>query len=161
MTVRLRTVAESDLPTFFEQQREPAAIRMAAFPSRDWAAFQSHWNGILSDESVATRTILHAGEVAGHIVSFVQSGDREVGYWLGQSYWGQGVATRALAAFLGEVAERPLYAHVAKHNIASRRVLEKCGFRVVGDAPAFSTAGDERIEGLVFKLDARAEHPSA
>jgi len=41
---------------------------------------------------------------------------------------GQGVATRALAAFLRVVTERPLHAHVAKHNVGSIRVLEKCGF---------------------------------
>ena len=39
-----------------------------------------------------------------------------------------GLATRALAAFLHLVTERPLHAHVAKHNVASIRVLEKCGF---------------------------------
>ena len=33
-----------------------------------------------------------------------------------------------LAAFLHLVAERPLHAHVAKHNVGSIRVLEKCGF---------------------------------
>ena len=33
----LRNVAESDLPIFFEHQRDPDATAMAAFPSREWA----------------------------------------------------------------------------------------------------------------------------
>lgn len=45
----------------------------------------------------------------------------------GKEHWGS-VATRALAAFLRLVTERPLHAHVAQHNVGSRRVLEKCGF---------------------------------
>jgi RimJ/RimL family protein N-acetyltransferase len=43
---------------------------------------------------------------------------------------GRGVATQALAAFLGLEPVRPLYAGVAKHNVASIRVLQKCGFKL-------------------------------
>jgi hypothetical protein len=35
MKVVLRDVVDSDLPIFFEHQRDPEAGRMAAFPSRD------------------------------------------------------------------------------------------------------------------------------
>ena len=74
------------------------------------------------------QTILVDGQVAGNIGSWPQDGVRLVGYWIGKEYWGKGVATRALAAFLHLVTERPLHAHVAKHNVGSIRVLEKCGF---------------------------------
>jgi RimJ/RimL family protein N-acetyltransferase len=57
-------------------------------------------------------------------------GEREVGYWLGREYWGKGIATAALAAYLKVEQQRPLHAYVAAHNIGSRRVLEKCGFTV-------------------------------
>lgn len=61
------------------------------------------------------------------------AGEREVGYWIGSAYWGNGIATAALAAFLQQVQMRPLYAHVAKHNRGSLRVLEKCGFTIIGE----------------------------
>ena len=61
-------------------------------------------------------------QVAGNIIGFEVDGKREVGYWIGKEYWGQGIATKALAAFLEEVKKRPLYAHVAKHNVRSRRL---------------------------------------
>ena len=38
------------------------------------------------------------------------------------------MATTALRLFLDLVTTRPLYAFAAKHNVASIRVLEKCGF---------------------------------
>jgi RimJ/RimL family protein N-acetyltransferase len=131
--VRLRDVAEADLPLFFEHQRDPEATQMAAFPARDRAAFMAHWTRILADATLAKQTILVDGQVAGNIGSWEQDGEREVGYWLGREYWGQGVATQALAAFLAQITSRPLYAHVVKHNIGSRRVLEKCGFTVCGE----------------------------
>ena len=43
---------------------------------------------------------------------------------------------RAIPAFLRIVTARPLVAHVAKHNVASRRVLEKSGFVVVEESKA-------------------------
>jgi RimJ/RimL family protein N-acetyltransferase len=42
-------------------------------------------------------------------------------------------ATQALAAFLGHVAVRSLYAYVARHNVGSIRVLEKCRFMRCGE----------------------------
>ena len=117
---------------------------MADFPARDRKAFMAHWTRILADKTVITKTILFEGNVAGNVLSFLQSGKREVGYWIGKEYWGKGVATDALSGFLGHVKMRPLYAHVARHNIASTRVLQKCGFRISGEEP----------EGLILKMEA-------
>jgi RimJ/RimL family protein N-acetyltransferase len=135
----LRDVTDADLPVLFEQQLEPEATAMAAFPSRDREAFMAHWATILADETVLTRAIEVDGEVAGNVVSFLHDGKREVGYWIGKEYWGRGIASRALAEFLTHDATRPLYAHVARHNLGSMRVLEKCGFARCGeDADGFS-----------------------
>lgn len=127
-TVLLRDVSDDDLLIFYEQQLDPDATAMAGFPSRDRIPFMAHWISILADETIATQTILYDGQVAGNIESFVHDGEREIGYWIGKPFWGKGIATRALTMFLEQVRTRPLYAHVVKHNHASRRVLEKCGF---------------------------------
>lgn len=137
--VRLRGVEADDLPLFYEHQRDAEASRMAGFASRDRAAFDAHWaSNTLGNPAAITRTILLDGKVAGHIGSWSQDGIRLVGYWIDRELWGRGVATRALAAFLLLVTERPIYAHVATHNAGSIRVLERCGFRLVpgegGDA---------------------------
>jgi RimJ/RimL family protein N-acetyltransferase len=136
--VRLRGVTEDDLPIFFEHQRDPEANRMAAFPPRDRDAFMAHWTTILRDAKVVVRTVLLDDEVAGNVVVFDYEGRREVGYWIGRAFWGKGVATSALRAFLAEVTERPIYAGVAEANVASIRVLEKCGFTI-----SEAQAGDE------------------
>jgi RimJ/RimL family protein N-acetyltransferase len=150
--VRLRDVTEADLLIFFAQQLDPEATQMAALPSRSRENFLAHWTRILADNSILIKTILFDGAVAGNIVCFDQLGERDVGYWLGKEYWGKGIATRALAEFLNYIDTRPLYAHVAKHNIASRRVLEKCGFIVSGEDTFFSQAFGRNIEEYILEL---------
>src|SRR5512141_1537722 len=151
--VQLRDVIEADLPIFYEQQLDTEATQMAALPPRGKEAFMAHWIRILGNNSVLIKTILFDGSVAGNIVCFEQLGEREVGYWLGKEYWGKGVATQALAEFLEYIDTRPLYARVAKHNIASRRVLEKCGFTVSGEDNFFSPALGKNIEEYILILD--------
>jgi RimJ/RimL family protein N-acetyltransferase len=151
--VLLRDVIEADLPTFFAQQLDPQATDMAAFPARARDPFMKHWARIMADKTNTLKTILFNGEVAGNIVSWDQDDRREVGYWLGREFWGKGVATRALLSMLGYVTRRPMYAHVAKHNVASRRVLEKCGFRIVGSDRTLSGIPGEPVEELILRLD--------
>jgi len=152
--VRLRDVTEADLSVLFEHQMDPEANRMAAFPARNREAFAAHWRQVLDDGAVLKKTILFDGRVAGNIVSFEQLGRTLVGYWIGKEYWGKGIATRALSEFLNHVTARPLYARVAKHNRASIRVLEKCGFRICGeDRGPFGPDGEE-VEEFILELSA-------
>ncbi len=151
--ISLRDVQESDLPVFFEQQLDAEATRMAAFPSRGREAFMVHWAKIMANETTTLRTIVFHGEVAGNVVSWEQSGEWDVGYWLGKEYWGRGIASAALSQFLQHVKARPLHAHVAKHNLASIRVLQKCGFAMSGKAK-FSEADGGQGEEFILTLGA-------
>jgi RimJ/RimL family protein N-acetyltransferase len=103
---------------------------MAVMPIREREAFDAHWRRILPDERTVIRTIDVDGEAAGHVLSWEQEGRRLIGYWVGREFWGQGLATRALAELVVELSTRPLYAWVARSNVGSQRVLEKCGFTV-------------------------------
>jgi RimJ/RimL family protein N-acetyltransferase len=150
--ISLREVQESDLGEFFEHQRDPEAVEMAAFPPRRREEFMKHWAKIMADPAVRARTILLDGDVAGNVICWEQDGKRLIGYWLGRRYWGKGVATHALTAFVAAIHERPLHAHVAKQNIASIRVLEKCGFQRAGESRAAAPTGGETVEEFVYSL---------
>jgi RimJ/RimL family protein N-acetyltransferase len=154
--ISLRDVQESDLPIFFEQQLDPEATHLAAFPARDHDAFKAHWAKIMADDNNIVRTISFRGEVAGNIVCWEQCGECKVGYWLGRRYWGKGIASAALSQFLELVKARPLYARVAKHNAASIRILQKCGFTICGE-DTFPWGDGE--EGEEFILVLRANGP--
>jgi RimJ/RimL family protein N-acetyltransferase len=147
----LRDVIEEDLPVFFEHQRDPEAVEMAAFPSREREPFYEHWHRIMGDDELVAKTIVSDGEVAGNISSWERDGKRLVGYWLGREFWGRDLATQALGELVEELTVRPLYAEVSTTNVASIRVLEKCGFTVVGT----TTEQDEmfgEIELLLMQL---------
>ena len=135
MAAVLREVINSDLPIFFEHQRDPEATSMAAFPARDREAFDAHWQKILADDQLTAKTFLFEDRVAGNVGSWEQDGKRLVGYWIGREFWGQGLATRALAELLKELPQRPLHAYVATTNTGSIRVLEKCGFVLAEEEP--------------------------
>ena len=143
----LREVVEADLPVFYEYERDPEASAMAVFPSREREAFMAHWARTLANDSALTWTIVCDGEVAGNIGCWEADGRRLVGYWIGRAFWGRGLATEALAELVDVVDARPLLAEVVTTNVASIRVLEKCGFTRV-DVHA---AGDG-IEELVLEL---------
>jgi RimJ/RimL family protein N-acetyltransferase len=151
MKVELRDPVAEDAPIFYAHQLQPAALLMAAFGSRDRDAFMAHWAKIKEDPSVQQQTILADGRVAGYVGSFERLGNREVCYWLDQDVWGKGVATRGLSAFLDKEIRRPLWARVAKCNPASVRVVEKCGFKVIGEDKYANAAGQE-VEEFLLKL---------
>ncbi len=131
--VLLRVVLESDLPIFFAHQRDPVAARMAAFLPREHGAFMAHWRKLLADPTNLTRTIVSDERVVGNVGSWNDAEDRLIGYWVGREVWGQGIATAAVAQFLECDPTRPLRARVAKHNLGSIRVLQKCGFEISGE----------------------------
>jgi RimJ/RimL family protein N-acetyltransferase len=148
--VTLRNPEESDRPILFEQQREPEANEMAAFPPRDEEAFAEHWERLKADGNAINRTIVLDGDVAGRVLSWLDGDSRMVGYWLGSEFWGRGIATEALKQFVTEIKERPLTASVAEHNVASIRVLEKCGFAAIGGP---RPPGPDGIREVIFRLE--------
>lgn len=131
-SVRLRDVEPADVPTLFENECDPDAVRMAAVYQRDAETFAAHWAKVLADPSVRAGAILVDGTLVGYVSCFKMDGLDSVGYWIAKPYWGRGVATRALALLLQQVAVRPLHARVARHNLASIRVLQRSGFVVTG-----------------------------
>lgn len=87
-----------------------------------------------------TKVIEYQGIFVGSIAIMPQTGwkahSAEVGYWVGEEYWGKGIATQALRA-MSELAfstliYKKLYAPVLAPNQASMRVLEKCGYVLEG-----------------------------
>src|ERR671910_358856 len=134
MGLTLREVRDEDLPLLFEQWADPVAAQMAAFTAPDHMdrdAFERRWSRLRAYEAdadwgtVLTRVIVVDDEVAGTIGSWGEPGERS----------------------------RPLHARVASDNVASRRVLEKCGFRVIATERNVAEARSAEIEELVLRLD--------
>ncbi len=128
MDLQLRATVETDGDVLFAQQDDPVANEMAAFPARERGAFDEHLREVLADPECLACSILVDEAIVGSIGSWFDDDHREVGYWIGREHWGKGIATGALRAFIDIEPTRPLVAFVAVHNVASRRVVERCGF---------------------------------
>jgi len=143
------------LDAFFAHQQEPEANLMAAYQARnpaDRAVFDHHWNSILNDPSVLVRTIEDDGDVVGSILVF-DGETPEINFWTSTKYWGKGITTSAVDAFLAEYTKRPLTAHVVQDNLGSIKVLERRGFKTVGTEQIFSNARAEVVTENVMQLD--------
>ena len=153
--VQLRPVADGDLPIFFKHQRDPQGVHMAAFTvpdPDDRAAFDDHWRWLRNNPTILMRTIAVNGQPAGHVSSYVGDVGLEVTYWLGREYWGRGIATAALQAFLLIETHRPLRGRAAADNAASLRVMEKCGFVRIGDDRGYANARRAEIDEVLLEL---------
>jgi RimJ/RimL family protein N-acetyltransferase len=129
---------------------------MAAFtradPS-DRAAFDAHYERVRCDPSNTLLAIDEDGEFVGTVGSFTMEGEREVTYWIAPARWGQGVASRALLAFLAIESARPLYGRVAHHNAASAKVLTRAGFVEVGSDTSFAAGVGAEVTERIYRLD--------
>jgi len=84
----------------------------------------------------------------------------EIGYWLGEPYWNKGYMTEAAHALIDMVFRtRPnvnqIDARCRVTNVASRRVIHKCGFQFQGSGLAASLALGSTVSVEWFRLDRR------
>jgi [ribosomal protein S5]-alanine N-acetyltransferase len=80
----------------------------------------------------------------------------EIGYWLGEPFWGRGIATGAVRAMVEYAFDRfdlcRLYAGVFAWNPASARVLEKAGFTFEARLRQAITKDGRTTDELVYAL---------
>jgi RimJ/RimL family protein N-acetyltransferase len=101
----------------------------------DWLAYAT-----IEERSPWEFAIEVDGEAAGGIAlergADIERHSAEIGYWLGEPFWGRGIATAAVRAITTRAFEQTdlyrLYGCVFAWNPASMRVLEKSGYRREG-----------------------------
>lgn len=93
-----------------------------------------------NEERQLCRAIVVDGHVAGSVGIFCQTDvyekSAELGYWLAEEFWGNGIMTKAVKQLCREAFEKfdiiRIYAEPFAYNTGSRRVLEKAGFSLEG-----------------------------
>lgn len=94
------------------------------------------------------------GGIGLRIGSDIHRRSAEVGYWLGEAFWGRGIITDALVAVTRYAFETFDLAHVFagifERNVASRRVLEKAGYSLEGRLRLHVTKKGETMDELVY-----------
>lgn len=162
--VRLRPFAPADAPVLARHANDRDIWRNLRdrFPHPYTLADAEWYVRFVNTEGAAD---LHLcievdGEAAGSIsVLFkddISRREAEIGYWLGRSCWGRGIAsaaTRALSAYaLAHFDLCRLYATVFEYNPASARVLEKAGFGFEARLRKSITKDGQTVDGLLYAL---------
>ena len=137
----LRPWLEDDAEDLYKYARDPEVGPPAGWPphTRVENSREIIENGLSSEENCAV-VLKVTGEVVGS-VGVMKSGtgsapmnenEREIGYWIGRAYWGQGLipeAVRELQRYcFEELGCTGLWCAYYEGNEKSRRVQEKCGF---------------------------------
>jgi len=153
--IELRPVEPADLDKFFEYQRDPDANHMAAFSAKDPSdrgVFNHHWQNILNDEQIVVRTVTADGEVVGSVLAYPSEGYPELSFWTAKSHWGRDITSAAVGKFLAEFTARPIRARAVKDNLGSIKVLEKAGFKPVGESKGFANARAAVVTEEILEL---------
>lgn len=89
-----------------------------------------------------------------------ETGQPQLGYWIGTPFWGQGYATEAaraiIDAYFSYAGPAELHAEARVINPASRRVIEKCGFAYLGSGLSAMKERGGVYPVDQFRLDRRA-----
>ena len=137
--MQLRTFQDSDAESVAANADNPRVAQYLpdVFPSpytledAKWWVTTGHKLG-----HVCNRAIVIDEKCAGSIGATLYEGmyrhTAQLGYWIGEPYWGKGVTTRAVTEFssyvISEFGIMRLYAPVVHSNAASMAVLRKAGF---------------------------------
>jgi len=130
------------------------------FPHPYTAADAREWIGLSTREPVTNFAIATADEAIGGVGLRLMEGifrkSAEVGYWIGEPYWGKGIASAALAKIVdfgfGELDLVRLVALVFARNSASAHILEKAGFSLEGRMVKGVFKDGEIIDALLYAL---------
>ncbi len=112
------------------------------------------WIGSIGNDEFV-RGVVHDGDLIG-AVGYIESedGDAEIGYWIGKPWWGYGFATEAARALVeycfGEVGFRRLTCGHFVDNPGSKRVIEKLGFRRIGNGSQWCEARKSDVETVRY-----------
>lgn len=123
-------------------------VIVGALTQHEWGSALPH---VILDETghVAGRITLN-GIVRGPFQSC------SVGYWVGATATGRGLATAAvrdiLAAAFGELGLHRVQAETVLHNVRSQAVLRRNGFRRIGMAPAYLNIAGRWQDHILYQV---------
>ncbi len=129
------------------------------FPHPYTLAAAEEWVAMASAADPQTQFAIEVGgEAVGGIGLFLQQDverySAEIGYWLGEAYWGRGIATAAVQRFTDYAFDAfglcRIYASVFVSNEGSIRVLEKTGYQLEGRLRQAAVKDGQVVDGLLY-----------
>ena len=80
----------------------------------------------------------------------------ELGYWIGEGYWGNKYAKEAcdglIKYFFTNTTNKIIYASHMKDNIKSNKIILSLGFKKLGIGKRYSVSRKEKVEDINYQL---------
>jgi len=142
MKLRLRSWQKEDIAPLIDlaNNRNIADNMRDRFPHPYTLKDAEEWIVLNEKRDPATNFAIEVdGKLAGgcgmQVFQDVYRHSAEIGYWIGEPFWGRGIATEAMKLLLEKIeTDFPgiirVSAEIFEHNIASMKVLEKNGFHL-------------------------------
>jgi [ribosomal protein S5]-alanine N-acetyltransferase len=163
--VRVRLIADADLPAIAEACRDPEITRYTTVPhpyeerhAREWQRRSAA--GIAAGTEIASvvvdaETNALLGSIGIHAID-PATGRCAAGYWVAPQARGRGVAARGLRLLsryvFSELGVERIELWIEPENLASQRVAEAAGFRREGLMRSFMQVGGQRRDMLMYAL---------
>ncbi|CAK15510.1 GNAT family N-acetyltransferase [Pseudomonas entomophila] len=159
----LRALVETDWPLFLTLHREPETMRHVfdELPESEirrgfehrlpaWTAKAEHWLCLVMTDKATQQDLGVTG------LRILRPGHAEVGYLLLPEHQGLGFGTESLRAVIGHataIGLGTLEATITDGNVASCRVMDKCGFTFERREPDAYLLGGTWRDDLIYRLD--------
>lgn len=151
----LRRVSMEDAAAMHVIMSDPIAMRYWSTPphgdlgeTERWIASMAEADPALSDDFIVTLD----GQLIGKLGAWKLP---EIGFLIDPAHWGKGYATEAMAAFIDRrraLGSAELKADVDPRNLASLKLLQRCGFEETHRAAGTWQVGDELCDSVYLKL---------
>lgn len=96
------------------------------------------------------------GSIGLHLQTDILRKNAEIGYWLGEAYWGKGIIAKAIPQIIDYGYKNMdivrIFARIFGTNIASQKVVEKCGFILEGKYEKTIFKNGEYLDELIYAI---------
>jgi RimJ/RimL family protein N-acetyltransferase len=111
-------------------------------------------NGVHRNFAIRNDAGILIGCIGCHFNFGMDADKSEFGYWLGKSYWNQGIMTEAIKRFCTIARDyyhlKELQAHVFDFNVASQKVLLKAGFAYIEKITGYHVKEGRKTDALKY-----------
>lgn len=96
------------------------------------------------------------GSIGLHLQTDILKKNAEIGYWIGEAYWGKGIITKAVPQMVDYGFKHldivRIFARIFGTNKASQKVMEKCGFILEGKYEKTIFKNNQFLDELIYAI---------
>lgn len=136
--IKLRAIVESDENILLQWRNDNMTRQFSRNNKLVSETEHKEWfSKVILDQSVDVQMALLDDEVVGTIRLDAKNSEAELSWTVSPEHRGHGIGGGMISAYLLSCKIRPLFASIRSDNVASKRIAESCGFKVMNEKNDF------------------------